>query len=247
MSGKQGHTASNRGVGRMNVVVCPRCARENPGSDLHCSQCGASLEGIERTEVNRKYRAADSTTNVPAATPAATPAGGEFIHSTIPASQLQANPPQKPLVHLRAKSPKEPATRSKPAFAAGICLLVLLMASIYFQSLHPASRLIFVVGIIIGFGLSLIKTYPNLWKDFKNGGNFTQSSFPQWLSASILFLLALIGVIAYFGAAPILEWLLKDNPGERVLVLIFGCVFGVAIEFTSNYLLDTIKHYRLAK
>jgi hypothetical protein len=41
------------------------------------------------------------------------------------------------------------------------------------------------------------------------------------------------------------DWLFSQDPAERILALVFGAVFGVVIELSLNYLLDTIRRYRL--
>ncbi len=140
--------------------------------------------------------------------------------------------------------PKKPASFLLVAFSVGISLLLILAASIFFQVLHPISMIIFIVGIIIGFGLTLLKTSSD-WKDSHEGGNSSHSLFPDWLTLPIVLAFGIIVLVVAFGWEFILDWLFSQDVEERVYALIFGGVFGIVIEYSLNYTLQTIRRYKL--
>jgi hypothetical protein len=110
--------------------------------------------------------------------------------------------------------------------------------------MHSFPRILFIVGFIIGFGLTLLKTSSD-WKDSQEGGNSSHSLFPDWLTLPIVLAFGIIVLVVAFGWEFILDWLFSQDVEERVYALLLGLAFGVGIEISLNYTLQSFKQYRL--
>jgi len=204
----------------MKIVVCPHCHAEHPGSRMICSQCGEGLLGVERTE-----RQVPSSTN------------SQLSHKLFPTAATHA------AVQDHA-FPKKPVSRLQLAFSLGLFFLIILAASLIFQEIQPVSKVVFMLGILIGFFGMYVKNHYVRSTSSEGGGYFTESPLPDWLIGSVAILVGIIVLIFMFGWDFMLEWLFSTNPGERFLALVLGSVFGIIIELSLSYILRTVTHMR---
>jgi len=235
------HEAQRGSPGRVDMkVVCPYCMIENPASRLTCWHCGENI--VEAKQFQEKL---DPPTVVlsPSDYPTLSQSSVAFPNETPTTDDLVSTQAILALGRDHSK-PEKPSSLIQVAFSVGISLLIILLASIIFQVLKPAPRMIFIAGIIIGFGILMIKT-SSVSKDSNEGANSSESVFPEWFTLPIVLAFGIIGLAFAFGWDFMIEWLFSQDPGERILALIFGAVFGIVIEYSLNYTLQTIKRYRL--
>lgn len=200
------------------IVICSQCGWENPASRLTCTWCGEKLIALEPNN------------NLP--DPAAPfPETGSVIAA-------------HPTTRVDLERPEKPVSRLQLAFSIGIFFLIILVASIIFQVLQPVSMVIFIVGILIGFGGAYIITEDEPTTSLEERRSLSKSPLPGWITVPVLIIGIIIVIIFGFGYELILPWFFSKNPGERVLALVLGGLFGITIELSLMYILHAITHFR---
>ncbi len=200
------------------VIICSQCGWENPASRVTCTWCGEKLIALEGKDI------------LPEQVPPPAETGSVIaLHEPAWKDNGQTD---------------KPVSRLQLVFSLGIVFLIILVASIIFQVLQPVARVIFIVGILIGFGGTYLVTDEGPSTSSEEGESQTKSPLPGWLTVPVVITGGIIVVIFGFGYEFILSWFFSKNPGERVLALVLGGLCGITIELSLGYISRAITCLR---
>ena len=170
-------------------------------------------------------------------------------HAKHPASHMYCTKCGERLKRVERIEKKAPPSikiqRLHLPISLGIFVLIILIGSVIFQQLHVTSRLIFIAGLIFGFGIFYLRIDPQFWQDSTKSGESPPAFIPEWIRAPIGLLLLISTFLLCYGREFVLDWLFSQDVEERVVSLVLGFVFGGATVLSMNYLLRTIAQLRL--
>src|SRR5512139_515531 len=131
----------------MQVVICPKCNSDNLRAQVLCWNCGENLANVEPVDSDSR--------DAP----------------RLPVPELSMAPISIPTFERRDLAPEKPTSSLQLAFSSGLFFLIILGASLLFQELHMISRIIFIVGLISGFGYLYSKNLPEVSTSAEEGDN----------------------------------------------------------------------------